>query len=53
MDNLILKNNVSVIYVTNIANEKINFHYIDSYNHCFEKKVILEQLTSYDLENCI
>ena len=52
MDNLILKNNISVIYITNIGNEKINFHYIDDYSHCFEKKIILEQLTSYNLENC-
>ena len=52
MHNLILKNNVSVIYKTNIANHEFNFHYIDSYKHCYEKKIISKQLTEYDLENC-
>ena len=52
MYNLILKNNISVIYKTNIANYEFNFHYIDSYQHCYEKKNISEQLIEYDLRNC-
>ena len=52
MHNLILKNNISVIYKTNIANHEFNFNYIDSYRHCYEKKIISEQLTEYNLENC-
>ena len=49
---LILKNNISVVYKTNIANYEYNFHYIDSYRNCYEKKIILKQLIEYDLRNC-
>ena len=52
MNNLIKKNKIDVIYVTNIMNDNINFHYIDFYKNCFEKKIILKQLTSYELKNC-
>ena len=52
MNNIIKKNNITVIYVTNIKNENINFHYIDFYKNCFKKKVILKQLTSYEIKNC-
>ena len=52
MHNLILKNNISVIYKTNIANHEFNFHYIDSYKNCYEKKIISKHLIEYDLRNC-
>ena len=52
MNNLIKKNKITVIYVTNIKNENMNFHYIDFYKNCFEKKIILKQLTSYEIKNC-
>ena len=52
MNNLIKKNKITVIYVTNIKNENMNFHYIDFYKNCYEKKIILKQLTSYEIKNC-
>jgi hypothetical protein len=52
MDNLILKNNISVIYVIDATKENINFHYLDLYQHCFEKISLLSQLESYELKNC-
>ena len=52
MDNLIFKNNISVIYVINTTNENINFHYVNLYQHCFEEISILSQLKSYELTNC-
>ena len=52
MDNIILRNNISVIYVINTTNENINFHYVNLYQHCFEEISILSQLKSYELTNC-
>ena len=57
IDNLIKKNNIEVIYVTNIIDDNINFkylnfHYIDSYQNCFEKISIIEELVMYNLKNC-
>jgi len=52
MDNIILKNNISVIYVINTKNENINFHYVDLYQHCFKEIFLLNQLKSYELKNC-
>tara|TARA_Y100000741_G_scaffold338601_1_gene298794 strand:+ start:75 stop:1643 length:1569 start_codon:yes stop_codon:yes gene_type:complete len=52
MNNLIKKNKITVIYVTNISDENINFHYIDFYKNCFNKKIILKQLISYEIKNC-
>ena len=52
MDNIILKNNISVIYVINKINENTNFHYIDLYRECFEEISLLNQLKSYELKNC-
>ena len=53
MNNLIKKNKITVIYVTNIKDEYMNFHYINFYKNCFEKKIILKQLISYEIKNCI
>ena len=53
MDNLIKRNEISVIYVINTANENNNFHYIDLYKNCYEKFSLIQQLTSYELKNCI
>ena len=52
MDNIILKNNISVIYIINTNNENINFHYVDLYQHCFKEISVLNQLKSYELKNC-
>ena len=52
MDNIILRNNVLVIYVINATNKNTNFHYIDLYQHCFEEVTLLEQLKSYELKIC-
>jgi len=52
MDNIILRNNISVIYVINETNKNTNFHYIDLYQHCFEEISLLNQLKSYELKNC-
>jgi hypothetical protein len=52
MDNIILKNNISVIYVINTVNKNTNFHYINLYQHCFEEISLLSQLKSYELKNC-
>ena len=56
MDNIILENNISVIYVineineTNETKENMNFHYVDLYQHCFEEIPLLNQLKSYELK---
>ena len=52
MDNIIFKNNISVIYVINVTNENANFHYVDLYRDCFEEISLLKQLKSYELKNC-
>ena len=52
MDNIILKNKISVIYIINTNNENINFHYVDLYQHCFKEISVLNQLKSYELKNC-
>ena len=44
MDNIILKNNISVIYVINTVNKNTNFHYINLYQHCFEEISLLEPI---------
>jgi hypothetical protein len=57
IDNLIRKNNIEVIYVTNIIDDNINlkylnFNYIDSYQNCFKKISLIEELVMYNLKNC-
>ena len=52
MNNLITQNKISVIYLTNIKNENINFHYINFYQNCSEKKYIFKELISYEITNC-
>ena len=52
MDNIILTNNILVIYVINTHNENTNFHYVDLYQHCFEENSLLDGLKSYELKNC-
>ena len=60
MDNIILRNNISVIYVINETNKNTNFHYadlsnfhyVDLYRNCFEEVSLLDQLKSYELKNC-
>ena len=52
MDNLILKNNISVIYVIDKTDENVIFHYLDLYQHCYEKISLHSQLESYELKNC-
>ena len=42
MDDIILTNNISVIYVINTHNENTNFHYVDLYQHCFEENSLLD-----------
>ena len=50
---LVLKNDISVIYITKFKYENINFHYIDDlFENCSKEKIILEQLSSYNIENC-
>ena len=53
MDNLILKNNISVIYVIDTYYENTNFHYVDLYQDCSKEIVLLKHLKSYELKNCI
>ena len=50
IDTLIIKNNVEVIYFVNVGGD---FHYIDSYKHCFQKNLLHEKLISYDLKKCL
>ena len=57
IDNLIKKNNIEVIYVTNVVDDNIdlkylNFNYIDSYKNCFKKISIIKELVMYNLKNC-
>ena len=52
MDNIILRNNISVIYIINATDKDANFHYVDLYRNCFEEISLLDQLKSYELENC-
>ena len=52
MDNIILRNNISVIYIINATDKDTNFHYVDLYQECFEEILLLEQLKSYELKNC-
>jgi len=53
MDSIILRNNISAIYVINTDNTyNTNFHYINLYQHCFEEVSLLDQLKSYELQNC-
>jgi len=53
MDSIILRNNISAIYVINTDNTyNTNFHYINLYQHCFEEVSLLDQLKSYELKNC-
>jgi len=57
IDNLIKKNNIEVIYVTNVVDDNINlkylnFDYIDSYKNCFKKISIIEELVMYNLKSC-
>ena len=53
MDNIILKNNISVIYTIDITNENANFHYVDFYKHCYKEIYLHKKLKSYELKNCI
>ena len=54
ISNLVSKNNISVIYITKFKDENINFHYIDElFQNCSKEKIIIEQLSSYNIENCI
>jgi len=53
MDHLISKNNISVIYMIDNDKENLNFHYIESYRHCFKEVLLFEQLVSYELKDCI
>ena len=54
ISNLVSKNNISVIYITKFKDENINFHYIDDlFKNCSSEKIIIEQLSSYNIENCI
>jgi len=51
---LVSKNDISVIYVTKFKYENINFHYIDNlFQKCSEEKLIMDELKSYNIENCI
>tara|TARA_B100000131_G_C17980813_1_gene558538 strand:- start:315 stop:959 length:645 start_codon:yes stop_codon:yes gene_type:complete len=51
---LISKNDISVIYVTKFKYENINFHYIDDlFKKCSEEKFLIDELKSYNIENCI
>ena len=52
IDNVISKNNISVIYIMNTTNESINFHYVESYQYCSEEIFLLKELKSYELKNC-
>ena len=52
IDNVISKNNISVIYIMNTTNENINFHYVESYQYCSEEIFLLKELKSYELKNC-
>ena len=52
MDNIILRNNISVIYVINAVDKNTNFHYINLYQNCFEEISLFSQLKSYELKNC-
>ena len=52
MDDIILRNNISVIYIINETNKNTNFHYVDLYRNCFEEVSLLDQLKSYELKNC-
>ena len=52
MDNIIFKNNISVIYIINATDKDTNFHYVDLYQDCFEEITLFEQLKSYELKNC-
>ena len=52
MNNIILKNNISVIYVINTIGEYTSFHYIDLYQHCFKEILLPDRLISYELKNC-
>jgi len=52
MDNIILRNNISVIYIINATDKDANFHYVDLYQDCFEEIALFEQLKSYELKNC-
>ena len=52
MDNIIFRNNISVIYIINASDKDTNFHYVDLYQDCFEEIFLLEQLKSYELKNC-
>jgi hypothetical protein len=50
MDDLIINNKIEVIYFVNVGGD---FHYIDSYKHCYEKNLFIEKIISYELKNCI
>ncbi len=51
---LVSKNDISVIYVTKFKYENINFHYIDDlFKKCSEEKFLIDELKSYNIENCI
>ena len=50
MDNLITKNNISVVYFINM---KTNFHYIDLYQHCFKETTLQEKIKTYEIKDCI
>ena len=52
MDDLIKKNNISVIYVIDSSDGTNAFHYVNYYKHCFTKTHILKNLISYDLQRC-
>ena len=52
MNDIILRKNISVIYVINETNKNTNFHYVDLYRNCFEEISLLDQLKSYELKNC-
>ena len=52
MDNIIFRNDISVIYIINATDKDTNFHYVDLYKDCFKKIYLFEQLKSYELKNC-
>ena len=52
MKNIILKNNIKTIYIIKTKNDNINFHYVDTYKHCYEETNLGSRLKKYDLNKC-
>ena len=51
MINLIKKNKISVIYIIAPLDSAFIYNYID--RQCFEENYVLEQLTRYEIKNCV